>query len=66
MSSDNSYVIRAPDATDRFIANQNGNTTRSGNLDAQGLTSNKPSNDSETPLKEITTKTVKLWLWRAR
>ena len=33
MSSDNSHVIRASDATDMLIANQNGNTTTDGNLD---------------------------------
>ena len=33
MSSDNSYVTRASDATNRLIVNQNGNTTISGNLD---------------------------------
>ena len=36
-----------------------------GILDAHRLTLNKPSNDSETPLKTITTKTVKLLLWKA-
>ena len=33
MSSDNSYVIRASDATNRSTVNQNGDTTISGNLD---------------------------------
>ena len=33
MSSDNSYVIRASDATNRVIVNQNGDTTIGGNLD---------------------------------
>ena len=37
MSSDNSYVIRASDATDSLIVNQNGNTTISGNLDVGGI-----------------------------
>ena len=32
-SSDNSYVIRASDATNRLAVNQNGNTTTNGNLD---------------------------------
>ena len=32
MSSDNSYVIRTSDATNRLIVNQNGNTTIAGNL----------------------------------
>ena len=32
MSSDNSYVVRAPDATNMLIVNQNGNTS-SGHLD---------------------------------
>ena len=32
MSSDNSYVIRASDATDRLIVNQNGNTRASVNV----------------------------------
>ena len=51
MSSDNSYVIRVSDVTTCLTVNQNGNTTISGNLDAQRLTLNKPSNDSVTPLK---------------
>ena len=33
MSSDNSYVIRASDATNRLIVNPNGNAPVSGNLD---------------------------------
>ena len=33
MSSDNSYVIRAPDATNMLIVNQNGDATISGSLD---------------------------------
>ena len=33
MSSDNSYVVRASDATNRLIVNQNGSTTVDGNLD---------------------------------
>ena len=33
MSSDNSYVIRASDATYRLVVNQNGNTSTSGDLD---------------------------------
>ena len=37
MSSDNSYVIRAPDATRVLSVDQNGDTTTSGNLEAQGL-----------------------------
>ena len=31
MSSDNSYVTRASDATDRLIVNRNGDTLISGN-----------------------------------
>ena len=37
MSSDNSYVRRAPDATNRLIVNQNGNTTINETLEAQKL-----------------------------
>ena len=33
MSSDGSYVIRASEATNRLIVNQNGDATISGNLD---------------------------------
>ena len=33
MFSDNSYVTRASDATNRLIVHQNGNTSISGNLD---------------------------------
>ena len=33
MSSDNSYVIRASDATNALTVNQNGVTSTSGNLD---------------------------------
>ena len=36
MFSNNSYVIRASDATNALTANQNGNTSISGNLDAAG------------------------------
>ena len=51
INSDNLYVIKASDATNVVTVNQNGNTTISGNSDAQRLTLNKPSNDHETPLK---------------
>ena len=37
MSSDNSYVTRASDATNRSTVNQNGDTTISGTLNAQRL-----------------------------
>ena len=37
MSSDNPYVIRASDATNRLVVNQNGDTTISGNLDVGGI-----------------------------
>ena len=37
MSSDNSYVIRAPDATNRLVVNQNGDTTIRGSLEVQRL-----------------------------
>ena len=37
MPSDNSYVIRASDATNRLIVNQNGDTTISGSLEVQRL-----------------------------
>ena len=37
MSSDNSYVIRASDATNRLIVNQSGDTTISGTLEVQRL-----------------------------
>ena len=37
MSSDNSYVIRASDATNALTVNQNGNATISGTLNAQRL-----------------------------
>ena len=37
MSSDSSYVIRATDATNRLIVNQNGDTTISGSLEVQRL-----------------------------
>ena len=33
MSSDSSYVIRAPDATNMLIVNRNGGTTIGGHLD---------------------------------
>ena len=37
MSSDNSYVTRAPDATNMLIVNQNGDATISGSLEVQRL-----------------------------
>ena len=37
MPSDNSYVIRAPDATNRLTVNQNGDTAISGTLEVQRL-----------------------------
>ena len=51
MSSDSSYVIRASDATHILSVSQNGDTTKSGNLEAQRLTLNKLSNDSDSPFK---------------
>ena len=57
MSSDNSCVTRASNATTCLGVKPNGDTTRSGNLDTHRITLNKPSSDSETPLKSsITTK----------
>ena len=50
MSSDNSYVIMASDATTCLSVNQSGDATISGNLDTQRITLNKPNDDSETPL----------------
>ena len=38
MSSDNSYVIRASDATNMLFVNQNGDTSISGNLDVGSVT----------------------------
>ena len=60
MSSDGSYVIRASDATTCLSVNQNGDTTISGNLDTQRITSSKPSDDSETPLKIINNRSWEL------
>ena len=53
MSSDNSYVFRASDATTCLSVNQHGDATTSGHLDTQRITLKKLSNDHETPLNII-------------
>ena len=62
MSSDNSYVIRASDATNMLIVNQKGNTTISGNLDfSKVLTLQRNPAVSDTPPLTITNSSSNVW-----
>ena len=62
MSSDNSYVTRAPDATNRLVVNQNGATTISGNFDVgKVLISQRITGVTDTPPLKVNNSSNNGW-----